>query len=284
MSEKEQPSKCFISISHNIRKKRKLNPTTKNLSLKTKFVRRNETWEVCKVIHGASDNKKEPVIKGMLDTLSAKVPVSVLSRTILGGKSSLVNSLNTSVVKEWCTNFESSHENELRSLNVYYSHNVMGKLKYLSIRKANKASTKENKVPNYISYEKLSKVINAIDIGELRNIKPTLTEGLDEEEVVDGCYRVCASYILRLAQFYLTVNKHRHDKLRQFDNFDKQNPESFKFLLAIGCDGAPLYGTSFLVSFLNVGNRIASSSENFTVFGGNVDESCCTPVYFKLTY
>jgi len=49
--------------------------------------------------------------------------------------------------------------------------------------------------------------------------------------------------------------------------------ESFLFVLAIGGDGAPGTGTSFLVSFLNCGQRIASSDENFLLFGANVDES-----------
>jgi len=60
--------------------------------------------------------------------------------------------------------------------------------------------------------------------------------------------------------------------LKQFI-FDKKNPQSTLFNLAIGEDGAPATGCTFLVSFINVGQRIASSSENFLLFGGNVDES-----------
>ena len=39
------------------------------------------------------------------------------------------------------------------------------------------------------------------------------------------------------------------------------------FLIAIGSDEAPQSGTSFLVSFLNIGKQVASSSENFLLFG-----------------
>ena len=45
------------------------------------------------------------------------------------------------------------------------------------------------------------------------------------------------------------------------------------FVLAFGGDAAPGYGTSYLVSFLNAGRRVMSSSENFIIFGGNVDET-----------
>ena len=45
------------------------------------------------------------------------------------------------------------------------------------------------------------------------------------------------------------------------------------FLLAVGGDEAPQTGTTFLISFLNCGERIASSSENYLLFGGNVKEN-----------
>ena len=43
-------------------------------------------------------------------------------------------------------------------------------------------------------------------------------------------------------------------------------------MLALVGDGAPGSGISILVSLLNVGERIASSSEILLLFGGNVDE------------
>ena len=49
------------------------------------------------------------------------------------------------------------------------------------------------------------------------------------------------------------------------------------FLVAFEGDGCPFgkneTACSFLVSLLNAGRRVASSSDNFLVFGGNVDES-----------
>ena len=59
----------------------------------------------------------------------------------------------------------------------------------------------------------------------------------------------------------------------KFESLPRKCKESFLFVLSIGGDGAPGSGTAFLVSFLNCGKRIASSAENFLLFGANVDET-----------
>ena len=50
-----------------------------------------------------------------------------------------------------------------------------------------------------------------------------------------------------------------------------------RFLVALGGDGCPFgkneSACSFLISFLNVGKRVASSSDNILVFAGNVEET-----------
>ena len=61
----------------------------------------------------------------------------------------------------------------------------------------------------------------------------------------------------------MIVNKTRHDKLKKFDTFPKKNLESVLFLIAIGGDEAPIAVTSFLISFINAANRVASSCEDF---------------------
>ena len=43
--------------------------------------------------------------------------------------------------------------------------------------------------------------------------------------------------------------------------------------MSFGGDGAPGSGCAFLSPFLNVGKRIASSFENFLIFGANVEEN-----------
>ena len=55
--------------------------------------------------------------------------------------------------------------------------------------------------------------------------------------------------------------------------FQKLDASSTLFLLSVGGDEAPLSGTTFLLSFINVGRRICSSYDNFLIFGGNVKEN-----------
>merc|ERR1712003_47845 len=99
-------------------------------------MRRKETWEVCHAIHGGSDANNNPTVIGMFDALVVKQKVDESVNMAMQ-----VPSLRKRLTKELVYNerklFYKSKENKLRSLNVYYSHNVMGKRKYIALRKAN---------------------------------------------------------------------------------------------------------------------------------------------------
>ena len=69
------------------------------------------------------------------------------------------------------------------------------------------------------------------------------------------------------------MNNLRVDKLKFDFNYTLKNENSYIFLIAIGGDEAPQSGTSFLVSFLNIGKRVASSSGNFLLFRANVKDN-----------
>ena len=104
-------------------------------------------------------------------------------------------------------------------LDVYYSHNVMGKQKYKAIRKANRNSLfQHQRVANYIPYSDLSNYINSIDIGILLPLCPDLVSVDEVQHKPVGMFRDVCTYIERLAKFYLTVNEYRVDKLLVFDN------------------------------------------------------------------
>ena len=85
--------------------------------------------------------------------------------------------------------------------------------------------------------------------------------------------RCLITFLPRLDQFYLNVNNLRVDKLKFEFNYTLKNKNSYIFLIAIGGDEAPQSGTSFLVSFLNIGKVVASTSENFLLLGANVKEN-----------
>ena len=58
---------------------------------------------------------------------------------------------------------------------------------------------------------------------------------------------------------------------------------STNFLFAIGVDEAPQSGTSFSVSFLNIGERVTSSSKNFLLFGVNVNNYGVAVILFMVS-
>ena len=82
--------------------------------------------------------RPDPVTEGMVDTLNSKFRTKKVSNVILNSKSKLPNSLNSEIGINWLKSFNKSEENKLMFLNTHYSHNVLGKLKYSNLRKANK--------------------------------------------------------------------------------------------------------------------------------------------------
>ena len=198
-----------ITVSKSLKQCRVKNPTSSKLKLRSKVRRRKETIEVCRAIHGGTADNLEPTIEGMVDTLTAKCKSNYLALKIMKSKNSLAKSISLSCIKQHNIEFYSSESNILRSLNVYYSSNVMGKRKYISVRKSNRGPA----VVNFVSYKKLSKFTQEIDIGVLHDINPILTEGMPDEEIGPGFFRNTCSYVKRLAKFYLIVNEKRVDKI-----------------------------------------------------------------------
>ena len=258
------------NVLGNCRKRQLQKPSgLPGLSERTKVRRADDTMKVCSVIHGGGvSGDIESVIKGMLHTLSLKCPVALLAPRMLEMKPAITKVISESVLSRECLDFFKSDANLLRSLNIYYCSNVLGKNKYIAVRKANE----KRNIPNVVPYIKLAKKIREINIGELIPIEGTLDSNLLDEERGVGFYRNLQSYLPRLAEFYIHVNHKRHDKLMEF-HCGKLEASSFLFLFSIGGDEAPASGTTFLVSFLNAGKRICSSFDNFLIFGGTVKEN-----------
>ena len=146
-----------------------MNPTSPRLAAKAKVIRRRETFNTCLSIHGGSSDNHEPIIDGMLDTITSKFGASYVSKKMLTSKPAVVKSIEYHVLKTSAKDYCSSEENLLRSLNMYYAHSVLGKRKYLSIRKANKSATyRGTRVSNYVPYKMLADRINSVDIGNLK--------------------------------------------------------------------------------------------------------------------
>ena len=257
-----------FSISSIKRNKRKLNPSTADTPHMAKVVRRSETLQACNAIHGGNVDNINPTVTGMLDTLSSKCKSKTLADAILKGKQSVVQNIQQSVISSWSGTYFKSIENLHRSLNVFYSQDIMGKRKYLNTRKCNV----DKQLPNYVPYKKLADYISSIDIGTVVDVEERFGANLDKDDTGPGMYRPFDQYALRLVDFYFRVDQERQDKLLDFKTFKTKDPSSKLFVISIGGDGAPISGTVFLASFINVGKRIASSAENFLIFGANVAE------------
>ena len=69
--------------------------------------------------------------------------------------------------------------------------------------------------------------------------------------------------------------------MKSFEHFPCKEASSFLFAVAVGDDGAPGIDMPVLISFINVGERIANSAEQFLLFGADVDEnSGIATIYF----
>ena len=260
----------------------KKEPTGDVLPKRSKERRRAETLTVTSLIHedtvvSANASCVSPAIHCMWDTITSTCNSDVVSGLVKSSKPSVKSEVHNALHDELLSKCEKSQKNLPRSVNLYYSHDVMGKRKYISVRKETMNTKFEGKrVPNFASYQSLMDYIKSVDIGNLYDVREVFCGGIPEDEKGDGKFRKLTEFLPRLAQFYLYVNENRFDKLKEFTCFPKRNDQAFVFLLLFGGDGAPCKegtATSFLCSFLNAGERVASSSENFLTFGTNVKEN-----------
>ena len=259
--------KVAFQLTNSTALKRRRKPSRPDSLESQMKVRRSEMYCATKNIHGAEKNNLDPILHGTIDFLSAKFSTSSLCDKILSSRPTLVKAIRNRVLSDHTTSYYKSKDNELRSISMYYSSGVMGKAKYVDVLRANRKASSQY-VPNFIPYKKLAYLINHTEIGKLYDVN----ELLQGSEIEKGCYRQCDEYLVALAKFYLNVNEHRSDKLLEFGHFPKKNQDSFLFACTFGGDGAPICGTSFLATFLNVGKRIPSSSETFLLFGSDAAE------------
>lgn len=234
-------------------------------------------------IHGGTKTNPKPALDGLYSTLQKRCTSSKLGDYILNDKKTADYVVKKCRERDLAS-FEGSKDNILRSIATYYSAGVMGKRKYQAVRTATSMKASNIKrggktsikfmpncpIPKLLTYNKLVSEVRKIDIGNVYNVKEDFSAD-NEDENVNGCYRDLREYLPRLAAFYLTMQKSRKAALKWFGETEGT------FLVAFGGDGCPFgkheSACSFLVSFLNIGKRVASSSDNFLVFGANLEES-----------
>lgn len=115
--------------------------------------------------------------------------------------------------------------------------------------------------------------IKSIDIGVLQPIlqaeQLVNQDTPNETHQVSGCFIDLEASLLQMTDLYQSI-----DKVAPILSWFGKAPGTS--LVATGADGAPLgkdnEATSWLVSCLNLGNRIASCDDNFLILGANCKE------------
>ncbi|XP_031550490.1 uncharacterized protein LOC116287922 [Actinia tenebrosa] len=275
----EEKADFLPSRAVNARKKKE---TGQRLKPTTSRKRRRETLGAAKEIHEGEKGARY----GLVDTVDKAVKAEEAVKIIEEAKcNNLKQKVFPKLYRKSLVEFEKSDSNMVRSVAVYYSNGVMGKKKYRSTYKAssfkvNNQTTSHSPrskasrltvagcpIPKLVPYHRLNSFISDINIGTLYSVWDTLCWDLDEREKVAGVYRNLEELVINLASFYLNNN---------YDILSFGNPDTFH--VALGGDGAPCgkddTAVAWLVSILNIGQGVLSSSENFLLFGANCDESC----------
>ena len=246
----------------------------------------------------SSDNaksKRKCGLNGLWNTFVNTASEYEMKQYLLNSSKVMKKVLPT-IVNTAVKRYELGQGNLVRSVAVLYEGGISSKNQYN--RKRSKeifeidANGKKHqvtymdkcKIPKLVDYKTVMRFVNSVDIGELHDIpiakKSKLDKGVyqmneDDNEgdlhpPVSGCFRDLEHFLVKLANLYLVVNQKRPGYLNWF----KLPVGSFQ--VAIGADGTPFgkynQATAWLVSFLNVVDRIASCNENHLICGANCSE------------
>ena len=150
-------NKLVWPITEDIVKQRRDEPSNDTLPKWTRERRRAETLKATSLIHWATcvrASQVSPAISGMWDTIISSCNNEVVAGLIRNCKVPFKNAVQNKFHDEWAIKCKNLKENIFRSVNLYYSHDVMGKRKYISIRKeTSNARFEEEKIPNYATYD-----------------------------------------------------------------------------------------------------------------------------------
>ena len=188
-----------FSISREGAERQRRRPTGEgSCSQSTKQRRRNETVAAANVIHGGQHNLR-PATIGMLETLERKCS----EQDIVSGMKKcekIKEKVLPKVYKEDLKRYESSLDNMLRSIAVYYRKGVMGKDKYRLVykdssyrqvpgrKRAVHIKVANCPSPRLVPYHRLMSYIKSIDIGQLHSVHENLCDELNE---CDKCCTIC---------------------------------------------------------------------------------------------
>ena len=246
--------------------------------------RTKETMEFCANVHGGSVDDDQPILDGLWMLVHVATPAALSHYIAYSQK--VMKKVIPKVVKNHVKSFEGSFENKIRSVKTLYSKKLLSKEQYKSIRldlTTKSGSKKKSRsglqfmtgtvLPKLLPYDNLIEYIKSIDIGNVKDIKEEFCADLEDDMKVDGAYRDLDEFFIELASMYIEIDQQQGEN----SSFMHFGSEPYHFRIAIGADGAPFgkddEATAWLLSFLNVGDKIASERECFLIAGANCSES-----------
>ena len=248
--------------------------------------RKKKTVAAMKPIHCASTStsssaNERAVQDGLWTTLIGITPKPVMSAYI-STSAVCMNEILPKIVKNKVEEYVKSDKNHVRSMRVLYEGGLISKRKYTCIRNSGdvvknpvNGSPRNAKaeflhgceVPKILPYKTLMSHIRNIDVGEVLPVE-ILAERLSVE-AVSGVYRPLKPFLLKLADLYLSLDE-KTPCLYWFKG------EKGILYVAVGADGAPFgkddTATAYLVSFLNLLQRVQSCNDNHLLLGANCEE------------
>ena len=123
-------------------------------------MRRTETFQAAKEIHGADINNKQPAQVGLISTAEKRCPTKILVDCMSNSKK-FCKKVFPRIYKAAAEKFEDSDMNMLRSVSVFYSKGVMGKKKYRSVYRPLSMTINPRKNPKQLA----SKSCHALYLG-----------------------------------------------------------------------------------------------------------------------
>lgn len=182
------------------------------------------------------------------------------------------------LVQHHTKEYENSDKNKCRSLKILYQNGLMSKEKYKSVCRNIKTEAESSLMnPKLIYYDKLIAFIKSEDVHNINDFASEFcsVKKTDYKEPVHGSFRDFCSYMLVLADLYISIDQALGPAESFLHHFGSL--PFYHFKVAIGADGAPFGkdddATAWLVSFLNAGKQIQSENNNYLICGANCSET-----------
>jgi len=151
--------------------------------------RKTQTVSAAKMLHGATEENMAPAYAGLIAVLNETAPIGMLADALMKC-AKFTEKVIPKIVKQKILEFEKSHTNFVRGVNILYRGGIASKQKCNSIRssltmcldetgvsKVHIQFMKNIPVPRLLTYKELLHRINQIDIGELSDVRETLCNG-----------------------------------------------------------------------------------------------------------